>query len=157
MRKRVYRNWELAPEWLQLAENEALLFCGTSRARVKNPVAGNEKHPECVVLTDKRLVALCPLGVRSTTPAVTTVPLSQIQAIQTTALSWNALAVLGIVLGFLFYIIPGIIGLIYMLMNTGPKVNVVTGNLRVEIKFSPSSPALLREFITCLDMYTSFK
>ena len=157
MRKRVNQKRTTAPEWLQLAEDEKLLFCGTSPARVKNPLADNAKHEECVVLTDKRLVALCSLGVRSAAPAVTTMPLSQIQAIQTTALSWNVAAVLGIALGFLLYIIPGIIALVYMLMNTGPRVNVVTGNLRVEIKFSPSSPALLREFITWLDLYTSFK
>jgi hypothetical protein len=157
MRKRLNQKSNTAPQWLQLAKEEKLLFCGTSPARLKNPVAGNARHPECVVLTNKRLVALCPLGVRTLAPAVTTMPLSRIEAIQTTALSWNAMAILGIIIGFLFYIIPGIIGLIYMLMNTGPRVNVIAGNLRMEIKFSPFSPELLREFITLLDLYTAFK
>ncbi len=157
MFKRVNQKRNTAPEWLQLAEDEKMLFCGTSPARVKNPIADNVQHPECVVLTDKRLVTLCSLDVRSTTPAVTTIPLSQIQAVQTTALAWNAATILLVIIGFLFCMIPGIIALVYMLRNTGPRVNVVVGNLRVEIKFAPYSPAILREFISWLDLYTACK
>jgi hypothetical protein len=161
MQKRVNQKTTTPPVWLQLVGDEKLLFCGTSPAEVKNPVSDNARHPECVVLTDRRLVSLCPLRAGSVTPAVTSIPLSQIQVIQTTALSWSATSVIGIVLGFVpgFFLlcIPGIVGLIYMLMNIGPRVNVLAGNLRVEIKFSPHSPGLLREFLALINLHTSLK
>ena len=154
MRKRIDQKLETAPEWVQLATNEKLLFCGISSARVSNPFADNAKQAECVVLTDKRLVVLSKVGAA---PAVTSMPLSRIHAIQTTALSWNAVMVLVTILGFLCWIVPGVIILIYMILNAGPKVNVIAGNLRVEIKFSPSAQPLFREFVTSLDLYSSFK
>jgi len=155
MYNRIKHKMETLPSWIKLEANEKLVFCGRASTRVTNPRDRNAREQETVVLTDKRLITLCRLtGLRNATPGVTSIPLSQIQAVQTTALSWNALNILGIVIGFLFYIIPGIIGLVYMLLNVGPRVNVVTGILRSEVRFDNNCPELLDEFITALEKHT---
>ena len=157
MRKRVNTERKDVPEWFQMAENEKLLFCGYSPATLRNPVASNAMYSECVVLTDKRLVTFCPLGLRGGTPAVTTVPLSRVSAVQTTCIDWNTATILICVVLFLLYILPGVIFLVFMWLYRGPRVNVVAGILRTEIKFHPNSQQLLQRFLAYLDVCTSYR
>lgn len=140
MRKKINRELETVPNWLMLAQDEKLLFCGISSKDVTNPLT-NEKYSECVVLTDKRLVVL-------TDNSLTTTPLYQIQLIHIHKVAWTFQKVIGVVLGFVLYIIPGLIALVYIQLKKGTYANVVVGNVRKEIRFSNSSP-LLKEFITC--------
>jgi hypothetical protein len=154
MRKRIYSEKHTAPEWSKLAQGENLLFCGVSKKQLSNPVNQNINEYECVVLTDKRLITLVQL---KGTPTVTTMPLSHISAIQTTALRWNTLTILLLVLLLLMFIIPGVIFLYYMLQYSGPRVNVIADSLCTVIKFSPGNSALLTKFINHLDLCTSYK
>ena len=154
MLKRIYSEKHTAPEWCKLAQGENLLFCGVSKQQLSNPVNQNIIEYECVVLTDKRLITLAQL---KGTPAVTTMPLSHISAILTTALRWNAVNILLLLLLLLMFLIPGIMFIWYMLRHSGPRVNVIADSLRTEIKFTPGNSALLTKFINHLDLCTSYK
>ena len=155
MSKKISITSDTAPEWLKMNEGEQLLFCGYSPKTVSNPVYNNIKCPECVVLTNKRLVKLGPLGIRKGLPAVTIFPLSKISTIQTTFVHWNAASIIICILLFLSYIIPGLIFLIVMLINIGPRVNVVAGSIRTEIKFHPGNQEMLQNFLSLLSKTTS--
>ena len=129
----------------QLKENEKALFCGHSDKRVKNPLDNNKKYFETVILTNERLVTLS--NVNPKLDAVSSIPLSQIDFIQYTFLDWDFLKVLLCMLGFIFYIAPGIIYLLYVNKNIGNMVSVLSGVLKIDIKLDKDNPEILNKFI----------
>lgn len=145
MKKRIVRESTETYPGFRPRSDEQVLFCGHTTHRMSNPLDANTKHPETVVLTNQRLVALAKIGVQSEEDAVTAIPLGRIDSIQYTYLRWTALRVLGCVLGFIFYVIPGVIYLVHMIRSVGPRVNVVAGTIRVEVKFA--DPELMSRFV----------
>lgn len=131
----------------QRLENETILFCGHTNRRVRNPWDSNRKHPETVMLTDRRLAVLSKIAPGRSMSAVNEMHLDQISSIQCTYLAWDAWNVIACVLLFFLYIIPGVIFLIYMTRNVGLNVQVISGILRTEMKFDPKHSALLDKFL----------
>jgi hypothetical protein len=148
MKSRIDTELTSLPSWFQPVPNEHLIFAGKTSAQVANPLTGDTNEPECVVLTDRRLVSfgLVGAGAGGRTPAVTTIPLSQVMSIQATVLRWNAATVALCVLAFILYVIPGIVYIMHMERSKGPRVDVVAGTLRIEARFAPWSGDLLTRF-----------
>ena len=153
---KIYSKQGHPPKWLQLEKNEKLLFCGISHEIVRNPLSKNEKTPECIILTDKRLVAL---GVYSDLgrPAVTSIPLSQIQSITSVCGSWTPFKIILCVLLFLAFILPGLFYWIIVESGKGPGIVVGAGWKKLGIDFHPDTPELFDQFLTYLEFYSSFK
>ena len=63
MLRRILTETSEAPPWLQLEPDEQILFCGHTTKEVWNPADLNKKCPETVVLTNLRLVNMCPAKV----------------------------------------------------------------------------------------------
>ena len=154
MSRRILTETSEAPPWLQLEPNEQILFCGHTTKEVWNPADQNKKHPETVVLTNRRLVNMCLVKIRGW-PSLTTIPLHRIDAIQSTCVNWSPWTIMICILLFMAQGIPGIIFLVWMYQNYGVRVNVVAGNLRTEVKFSLSSHELYDKFVRALDTYTT--
>ena len=144
MLKKINRELHTKPNWLLLTQDEKMLFGGISSKNAANPLT-NKKCSECVVLTDKRLAVL-------TNNSLTTMPLHQIKLIHIHRITWTFQSLIGVVIGLLLFVIPGLIILAGILLKKGTYVNVVAGNVRKEIKFSHSSP-LLNEFVRCANRY----
>lgn len=131
----------------QLKQEESVLFRAHTTKRIRNPWDNYSKHFETVILTNTRLTALSMVGATSGQEAVTTIPLKKVDSIQYTYLGWTPLRVVACIFGFLWYIVPGVIYLVYMERNKGPRVDVVSGALRLEMKFDEDNPHLLNRFI----------
>ena len=145
MQGRIVSEGHEAPSWVRLDTEERLMFFGQTDKRIRNPTVDTESVPEMVLVTNRRLICLSRLPARGgAEPALTTLPMRSVQAIQTTRVRWNTQRVLLCILAFVFYIIPGVIFLIWMKRNGGPRVHIVSGNLRTEVRFFPNEPVLLR-------------
>lgn len=156
MRGQLVRESHEIPEWLQLGADETLLFSAETDRHVQNPIANVAPTPEAAILTDRRLICLAHLKTLGRNePVLTTMPLSAVQAIQTTRVTWNVRMILLCIFSFVMYILPGVIFLFWMNRNLGAHVNVVAGNLRTEIKFHPEAAALPEKFLEALDAEVS--
>jgi len=140
---------------IALEKNEKILFCGHSRKNLKNPASNNEKYPETVMLTSRRVVTLTSLPTAGGVPALTTIPLKRISTIQTTYLGWTPAKVLLCMVFFLLYVIPGIVFLTYMCLKSGPTVYIVAGNVRTDAKFDPNETVLFRKFLSRIELYAT--
>ncbi len=140
------------PSWVRLEADERILFSAQTDKRTQDPTSTRESVPETVLVTTRRFICLSRLPARGgAEPALTTLPLRAVQAIQTTRVKWNTQRVLLCILAFVLYIVPGVIFLIWMHRNAGPRVNIVSGNLRTEVRFFPSETTLLTKFLGALD------
>jgi len=145
---------------VQLDESEEMLFCGVTPKHILYSLDPRKKLPETAMLTNRRLVVCSlvadnPAHIGGRTPSVTSLPLSKVDAIQVTHVSWTAIRALVCVLLFCLYIIPGLCFLVWMSRNTGPRVNVVSGLLRVEVRFADANCDLLRKFVNLLSLHAS--
>lgn len=151
MQGRIVSEGHQVPSWVQLEAEERLLFFGQTNKRVRNPTAGTESVPEAALVTDRRVICLSRVAGRGgAQPTLTTLPIRSVQAIQTVRVRWDARMVLLCIIAFLFYLIPGVIFLIWMAKNSGASVHIVSGNLRTEVKFFPDDTVLLKQFLDAL-------
>lgn len=128
-------------------EKETILFCAQTDKRVKNPLDNNREHPETVVVTDQRLLALSMVSPSARMTAVSIVPLERVSAVQCTYLGWDAWKILACIILFLLYIIPGVIFLVWMNRNLGPRVHLVSGVFAIDLRFHREHPALFNKFM----------
>lgn len=131
-------------------EKEMVAFCAQTDKRIKNPMDGNRKHPETVVVSDQRLAVLSMISPAARMTAVTIMPLDRVTTIQCTYLDWDTWRVLTCVILFFIYIIPGVIFLVWMNKNVGFVVHVVSGVVRIDLKFDKDHPALFNKFMASM-------
>ena len=150
MLKRVLRESNDSIPGLVMDDSEQIVLCLHTDREVRNPMDQNEKYPETALITNRRLVVLARHSYFKDEVTFTSMPLDNIQVVQTTNVSWTLTKILASLVAFLFYIVPGIIFLIHMHYAVGASVNVASGGVRTVVRFHPRHKDLLQQFVAFL-------
>ena len=150
MLKRVLRESNDGIPGLVMDDSEQIVLCLHTDREVRNPMDQNEKYPETALITNRRLVVLARHSYFKDEVTFTSMPLDNIQVVQTTNVSWTLARILTGIVAFVLYIAPGILFLIHMYFAVGASVNVVSGNLRTEVRFHPRHKDLLQQSVAFL-------
>jgi len=141
---------------LPLQDGERVLLSGYAKKRLYNPLRPGPKHREGFVLSDRRLIMLTRPRVAHTGSTVsnfTSMPLRKIDAVQILDVRWSFLSIVVFLLLLLFYIVPGLIYLVYMSSRVGLWLAVHSGGCSNECRLARSAAPTLAEFTTMVDLY----